>query len=360
MKDFKIIILVVGLLLFAIGCKRATTNGNSSGSDKQDLVEHHRPEKNRDIERIAFSSGNRPNLGQEHWKVIKDKNPDLWIWLGDLVYSNSDDLKKHKKNFDALKNDPNYQDFIRDVAVLGVWDDHDYGMSDGNKTNKHKDESKDIFLDFLDVDKDAAVRKHKGLYDSWVIGTGRKKIKFYFLDNRYFKDELQKDEATKRRYLPNNDGTVLGEEQWTWLEDEIKNSDASVNIFLSGLQIIPDEHPYEKWGDFPKERKRFLDLLEKYKVKNPLILSGDRHFAELSEYTYIDFSDKVLELTASGLTHSYKGVVERNSYRLGDLYDGKNFGFIEIYWGGSKIMMKLFIYDINGKKIIEHGVIADY
>ncbi len=359
MKDIRIILLLL-VIVFAVSCKRAATSGKSSNGGQTDLVKHHRPDQSQYIERIAFSSGNRPHLGQEHWKVIKDKNPDLWIWLGDLVYSNSDDLKQHKKNFDILKNDANYQDFIRDIPVLGVWDDHDYGMSDGNKTNKHRDESKEIFLDFLDMDKDANVRKHKGLYDSWEIGKSSKKIKFYFLDNRYFKDELQKDEATQRRYLPNNEGTVLGEEQWAWLENEIKNSDASLNIFLSGLQIIPDEHPYEKWGDFPNERKRFLGLLEKYKVKNPLILSGDRHFAELSEYTYIDFSDKVLELTASGLTHSYEGVIERNSFRLGDLYDGKNFGFIEIYWGGSKIMMKLFVYGINGDKIFEHGVIADY
>ncbi len=349
----------MSFVIFTMSCKRTVANGNSS-SQKQDLVEHYRPEQAQYIERIAFGSGNRADLEQKHWKVIKDKNPDLWIWLGDLVYSNSDDLKEHKKNYDLLKHNPNYQDFIRDVPVLGVWDDHDYGMSDGNKTNRHKDESKDIFLDFLDVAQDANVRRYKGLYDSWVIGEESKKIKLYFLDNRYFKDELQKDEATNHRYLPNNDGTMLGEEQWDWLENEIKNSDASLNIFLSGLQIIPDEHPYEKWGNFPNERKRFLDLLEKYKVKNPLILSGDRHFAELSEYTYIDFSDKVLELTASGLTHSYEGVVERNSYRLGDLYDGKNFGFIQIYWGGSKIMIKLFVYDIKGNKVLEHGIIADY
>ena len=74
----------------------------------------------------------------------------------------------------------------------------------------------------------------------------------------------------------------------------------------------------------------------------------------------MDFSANVLELTTSGLTHSYEGVEEINAYRLGHLYDGKNFGVFEVTWGGTKVLIKLFIYNIDGKEIFQHGVIADY
>jgi alkaline phosphatase D len=217
-----------------------------------------------------------------------------------------------------------------------------------------------LFLDFLDVPADAGIRNHDGVYNSFVFGKGVQKVKIYLLDNRYFKDDLEKDINPKNRYVNNNTGTILGEEQWKWLENEIKTNEASINLFVSGLQIIPDDHPYEKWGNFPKERKRFLDLLEKYKPQNPIILSGDRHFAELSEYTYIDFSGNITELTSSGLTHSFSGVNEQNAYRLGELYDGINFGMIKVNWGGSKVLIKLFIYDIKGEMIIEHGIIGEY
>jgi len=53
-------------------------------------------------------------------------------------------------------------------------------------------------------------------------------------------------------------------------------------------------------------------------------------------------------------------VEERNAYRLGHLFDEKNFGMIQITWGGSKVLMKIFIYDMNGKRILEHGLIGDY
>jgi alkaline phosphatase D len=182
----------------------------------------------------------------------------------------------------------------------------------------------------------------------------------YLLDNRYFRSDIKPNDTPENRYKPNNDGTILGEEQWQWLDNEIKESKASLNIFVSGIQVIPDDQPYEKWGNFPKERQRLLDLIEKYNVKNPLILSGDRHLAELSEYTYQNFKGTITELTTSGLTHSFTGVKEYNAYRLGELYDGKNFGMIKVFWGGSKVMCKLFIFDIDGNQILEHGIIGDY
>jgi len=321
---------------------------------------HFVPDSSTILEKIAFGSCSIQNLPQDYWQVIDSLDPDLWIWMGDAIYSDTEDMKEHKKEYDSFKRNKYYQKFIKKNPVIGVWDDHDYGVNDGGKSYPKRKESKELFLDFLDVPMEADVRKHEGVYTSYVFGKGSRKIKVYLLDNRYFKDDLKNDISPKNRYVNNNTGTILGEEQWKWLENEMKNSEASINLFVSGLQIIPDDHPYEKWGNFPKERQMFLNLLEKYKPRNPIIMSGDRHFAELSEYTYIDFSGVVTEVTSSGLTHSYSGVNERNAYRLGDLYDGKNFGLIKVNWGGSKVLIKIFVYDIKGEYIVEHGIIGEY
>jgi alkaline phosphatase D len=356
----KKIFVFLFITFIVISCKQSKISKDSSSSPSNKYVKHFRPSDGTRIERIAFGSCSNQRLNQEYWKVIASKNPDLWIWMGDVIYSDTEDMADHKKEFDLMKFNPFYQDFIGQVPVIGTWDDHDYGVNDGDRFYPKRDESKELFMDFLDIPDSAKVRTHKGVYDVFEFGKGLKKIKVFLLDNRYFKDKLELDSQTARRYKPDMSGTVLGEEQWEWLEKEITNSDAMVNLFVSGLQIIPDDHIYEKWGDFPKERKKFLDLLEKTKVKNPIIFSGDRHFAELSEYTYMDFSANVLELTTSGLTHSYEGVEEVNAYRLGQVYDGKNFGVFEVTWGGTKILIKLYIYDINGKEIFQHGIITDY
>ena len=360
-RTMKRLIILLFIITSTIACKKSIVKSeNSNKKEGIGSIKHFRPDKNTHLEKIAFGSCSRQNMDQQYLNVIASKNPDLWIWMGDIIYSDTENMDKHKTQYDVMKNNPIYQNFISKTPVIGIWDDHDYGVNDGDKTYPKKEESKELFLDFLDISDSASVRQHKGVYTTYEFGKDHRKVKIYLLDNRTFKDVLKDDSSTPNRYANNMTGTILGEEQWIWLEEEINKSDATINIFVSGLQIIPDDHIYEKWGNFPNERLKFLDLLEKTKVKNPIIFSGDRHFAELSEYTYMDFSAKVMELTSSGLTHSYEGVQEINAYRLGYLFDEKNFGMYNISWSGSKVLIKLYIYDINGKEIFQHGIITNY
>ena len=328
----------------------------------QDTVFYHhfRPDTEQVITKLAFGSCSNQSKDLSYFDAIKKKNPDLFIWMGDIIYTDTEDMEKMKSDYDTLKYNSHYQAFIKDIPVIGVWDDHDYGVNDGNLTYPKKKESREQLFDFLDIDKEDPVRNHEGAYNSYTFGKGLQKVKIYLLDNRYFKSPLRPGTNGKDRYENDMTGTVLGDEQWKWLENEIENSDAEVNIFVSGIQIVPDDQKYEKWGNFPNERLRFLRLLENSKVKNPVILSGDRHFAELSEYTFENFEGSVLEVTSSGLTHSFEDADEYNAYRLGYLYDGKNFGMLQFYWGGTKLMYKIFIYKINGEEYIEHGVIGEY
>ena len=312
---------------------------------------HILPSKNKVIQRIAFGSGCKQNLYQGFWGKISEEKPDLWIWGGDNIYSDTEDRNILKLNYSTLKKNSFYQNFIKTIPVIGIWDDHDYGARDSGNEYILKEESKEEFMNFFDIPQSSAIRNHKGIYTSYELGESNKKIKFFMLDNRTFKTELTLDNEHENWYIPDSTGTVLGQEQWLWLENEIKNSDAKINIFVSGIQIIPDEHIFEKWGNFPNERKRFIDLLKSSKVKNPIILSGDRHFAEFSK---IDFDDnlKVIEFTSSGMTHNYKGVEEKNIHRVGQLFDGKNFGVLEINWTDeNSVVIDLIIYDINGEFI---------
>ena len=54
-------------------------------------------------------------------------------------------------------------------------------------------------------------------------------------------------------------------------------------ICLVRIQFLSDQHPYEKWENYPKAKARMKELILKYNLKNPLFLTGDRHIAELSK-----------------------------------------------------------------------------
>ncbi|MFK7770721.1 MAG: alkaline phosphatase D family protein [Saprospiraceae bacterium] len=289
------------------------------------------------LQTIAFGSCNNQSKSQEMWKHVVVNKPDLWIWLGDNIYADTQNPKVMADKYSLLKNNLNYRRLLACAPVIGTWDDHDFGWNDAGKEFGMKNESERLLLDFLDVPKNAEVRKREGVYQSYVLGESGKKVKIILLDTRFFRDPIERTGGRDMKYLANEEGDVLGEKQWAWLEKELKNSDAQINIIASGYQIIAKEHQFEKWGNFPKSRARLFKLLQKVKPAMPILMSGDRHIAELSRTTLVGLENPLYEITSSGLTHTWKEKrKEANQYRVGDLVIEKNFGMLKIDWSSKQ------------------------
>lgn len=279
---------------------------------------------------IAFGSCNNQRRAQDYWMVIGAKKPDVWLWLGDNVYSDTEDMEQMATDYATQQNAPAYRKFrAATPQMFGIWDDHDYGLNDGGKEWIRKDEAKEILLDFLEVPTSAKVRTRPGAYQAYTVGPEERPIKIILLDTRYFRDPVYPPVQKGHRYGPNPDGDILGEAQWAWLEAELTDSDAYAHLIASSIQVIPEEHGYEKWALFPQARTRLLDLIATTKPALPLLLSGDRHLAEISELQHQGVT--VREITASGLTHSYEAADEPNRHRISALSGNKNFGLLHFY-----------------------------
>lgn len=267
------------------------------------------------------------------WNDIVKRNPDLWVWLGDIVYADTEDMSEMKKEYDLLKFDKSYQNLIQSTEVIGIWDDHDYGLNDGGKYFPKKKESKLQLLDFLDVDSSNAVFEHEGIYNTYVYGEGKKKIKIILLDTRYFRDSLERKSNKGNRYFVNETGDILGEDQWQWLEEELTKNEAAVHIIASGYQVLAWEPFFEKWSNFPTARNRLFELLKKTNPNKAILLSGDRHISEIAKMDLEGLDYPLYEFTCSGLTHTWSEEwPEENRYRVSELIIQKNFGLINIEW----------------------------
>lgn len=286
--------------------------------------------------KISFGSCNRQDAPQNYWDAIARKKSDLWVWLGDIIYADTENMSKMKKDYDLLKENPDYARFRTSHDIKGVWDDHDYGINDGGKEYPKKDSSKMLLYDFLDLEYNP--NDHAGVYQSYDIVKNSLKVKLILLDVRSFRDSIG-----------NLAGSILGQEQWAWLIGELSASDADVHVIGSGIQILPNEHPYEKWGNFPVERERLVQILSRLEVKNPILLSGDRHLGEMSIDT-LPGKTPILEITSSGLTHSYDNFTEeKNLRRVGKVLSEKNFGMLHIVKNGRKIEYTAELFEMNGK-----------
>ena len=61
------------------------------------------------------------------------------------------------------KTQPGYQRLLKQTgAVIGIWDDHDFGTNDGDKHFEHKDQNRELFLDFIDEPIDSERRLQEG------------------------------------------------------------------------------------------------------------------------------------------------------------------------------------------------------
>ncbi len=290
---------------------------------------------------IAFGSCNKMNMPQTMWQHVIANNPQLWVWLGDIIYADTTDMRALAAHYKRLKTTADYKKMRAKTQIIGVYDDHDYGVNDGCGDYPLKKGAKKCLMDFLDVPMNSVLRKREGAYSSYTFGKGAQRIKVIVMDTRYFRDTLQKDPTKQRRYIPNMEGQMLGEQQWKWLEKELSSSTANLNILCSSVQVIADDHGYEKWGNFPNERKRLLSLITHTKPKNLLILSGDRHMAEVSKMQLEGLPYPLYDFTSSGMTHIRSGLVESNRFRVGDMIVKKNFGVLKISWNGDKPVVSL-------------------
>ncbi len=346
MNANKIFLCLFMLLLTNLNysCKSKTGASASTSTIVPLLVD-----ESKTLTRIALGSCNRSDYEQPLWQPIVDEKPDLWIWLGDNIYGDTEDMKALAANYALQKNNSEYQKLMRSTPIIGIWDDHDYGVNDGGKEYPKRSESRDAMLDFLDVPKSNPVWQRDGGYQSYTFGEAGKKVKVLLLDARYFRDRVERRRKEYPQYIPNLTGTILGEEQWKWVEEELKTSDAQIHIFGSGIQILPVQHNYEKWNTFPQERDRLFNLLVKHQVPGAIFISGDRHIGELSKKEIEGLEYPLVELTSSGLTHTYENASEENNLRIGKLTDQLNFGFIEIDWKGDKPIVDLEIRGKGGK-----------
>lgn len=283
---------------------------------------------------IAFGSCNKLDKPQTMWEFVAANNPSLWIWLGDIIYADTTDMKALAAHYKRLKVNPEYKKLRAKAQIVGVYDDHDFGKNDSDKYLTTKRASKKCLMDFLDVPSNSPIRKREGAYQSYTFGKPGQRIKVIIMDTRYFRDSLSPDPTRQRRYTPNMEGDLLGEVQWNWLEQEFRNDNANLTLLCSSIQILADEHGYEKWGNFPNARKRMLTLIAKTKPKNLLILSGDRHMAEISKMDLQGLPYPLYDFTSSGLTHIRSGLVESNKLRVGDMIVKRNFGILKIRWEG--------------------------
>jgi alkaline phosphatase D len=320
-----------------------------------------RPGPDTPLTRIAVGSCAKQDRPQPIWDAVLGARPELFLFVGDNIYGDTLDVGVLREKYAQLGAVPGFAKLRARSRVLATWDDHDYGANDAGAEYPEKVESQKAFLDFFEEPADSPRRKQEGVYAAETFGPEGRRVQVILLDTRYFRSPLQK-KATREpgtgpyEASPDPEATLLGEAQWAWLAERLREP-AELRVIASSIQVVAADHGWEKWANFPRERQRLFDLITDANANGVIILSGDRHTAELSVERQAG-PYPLYDLTASSLNNPLKptDAIEGNTRRLGEVYRGENFGTVTIDWDQPDPRIGLKIVGLDGKEVVAHEV----
>ena len=314
--------------------------------------------------KIAFGSCADQDKPQPLWTLIEKQKPDLFLFMGDNVYAKLPEQKPISEQYKKLNQIPEFISFIQKTPIMAIWDNNDYGSQDLGADYPDKENSRKDFLIQWPYVKDSLEIGQQGIYHAKIIGgesVGKKKkkrlvgpqVQVIMLDTRWGRSPIRYNPDTTdymKPYLPwdenDTEHQFLSTAQWEWFEEQL-NKKADFRIVVSSVQLIANEHSFQKWGNFPKERQRFFDLLKKTKVKNLIVLSGDRHIGTMAKMEIKGWGT-LYDITASSINKS-KNFTETDPSYLFPVISSENYGTISFDWSKKTALIELRDKDDNVK-----------
>src|SRR5688572_19894830 len=312
------------------------------------------------VTKIAFGSCGYQDEPQPVLVLAAEQKPDAFIFLGDNIYGDTDDMDTLQAKYNRWGTKDEYKKLESATKIFATWDDHDFGRNDAGKYYPHKSESKEIFLKFFKEPAESDRRKHEGIYKTEYLKSGDKTIQVILLDVRTFRNNLPPYDTIAKLpresyfytpdYIPHTstDSTLLGAEQWQWLEAELAKS-ADLRLICSGSQFSIEYNGYEAWANFPHEQKRMLELIKKTKANGVIFLTGDVHYAEISKLQEPGLYP-IYDVTASGITSVWDFATLNKNRIEGPVMDN-HFGLLTIEWQTDPVIRMEIIDNYRNSRI---------
>lgn len=271
---------------------------------------------------------------------IADANPDMMLWLGDNVYMRPADWFTQTGIFARYTHTRSLvelQRLLRSTHHYAIWDDHDFGPNDSNRSFPHRDKTRKAFELFWG-NNGYGVAGNPGITSAFQFND----VHFFLLDNRWNRTAAD---------LKTDTPQVFGSEQIDWLIESLKYSRAPFKIVATGGQILNDAAVYENYANFEREREVLLGRIAEEGIKGVVFLTGDRHHAEMTKV--IRQGIPIYEITTSPLTSgTHTGGDEATTNRVqGTLYNGHNFALLDISGERKNREMKVRVMTADGEEV---------
>ncbi len=302
------------------------------------------------INEKQYDRAGKPYGGDyEIYLSIHDKHPDMMLWLGDNSYLREADYNSRTgilKRFTHDRATKEMQPLFGSASNYAIWDDHDFGPDNSDRSFWGKDITLEAFKLFW-ANPSYGINGKPGTTTKiqWAD------VDFFLMDNRYYRS------PDNRKF---NKRVMFGDDQVQWLVDALKFSKAPFKFIATGGQVLTPIADFETYSTYPEEKAKLLNLIEEEGITGVIFLTGDRHFTEISKMkrrgTYPLYDFTISPFTSGANTHK----PEPNFYRVpGTHVTVRNFAIFEISGTRKNRVLKCTDYDKDGKVLWEYSIKAN-
>ena len=216
------------------------------------------------------------------------ENPDLVIIGGDFDHSNPHTQVEKRQMFKSLYDPALMPTFVPHIlsryALAHFWDDHDYGLPNGNKEYGFKALSLQVLGEYFPVYPMSA----NGDWQRFSYAAAD----FFLLDSRSQRDRNTNVDGPKHSMLDGDNLGALG--QLYWLQQGLLASTARWKFILSPVVFNPTLTKVDSWYGFQDERTKLVSFIAQNQIRGVVIISGDLHAGAIDNGTHSTFPEMLV------------------------------------------------------------------
>lgn len=285
----------------------------------------------------------------EIYNAMTNANPEFMIWLGDNIYLREPDWNSWTgivHRYTQARQTIEMRKFLSSTHNYAIWDDHDAGPNDSDRSFWNKNQTLKAFELFW-ANPSYGVGKIDGAITSFEFAD----CEFFLLDNRTFRTPNRRKTGDK---------TQLGEDQLQWLFDNISSSYAKFKFVVMGGQFLSTSQEYESYSNygFEGERQRIMDFIYEEEIINVIFLTGDTHFSEVSLLKE-EGRPTIWDITSSPLnsgvnTHANE---QKNALRIPEsVIMQRNYTKIDVVGSREERHLLISYFDAQGELLYEKEI----
>ncbi|WP_040006165.1 alkaline phosphatase D family protein [Fibrisoma limi] len=279
--------------------------------------------------------------GYEIFTALAAQKPDFMLWTGDNTYTREVDWNSRTgvlRRYTHTRSLPEMQPLLAASHNYAIWDDHDYGPNDSDRSYWIKPVTLEAFKLFW--------ANPNFIFDEGCTGTFFwQDCQFFLLDDRTFRAPNEMPDGPEKVYF--------GQKQLTWLIDALRFSRATFKFIVTGGQVINPVKAFENYSMYGTERDQLLKAIADANIPGVLFITGDRHHTIVHKLdrpgTYPLYDLTISPLT-SGPSKPRPDELQQPTFVDGTLVTDRNFGLFSVSGPLKDRVLTIDVYDQKGTK----------